>query len=87
MSDDQPTCALCHEEYSLPFECEPTRYCNDCAHKVAEAAVDLASCLQHIKTLALECREDPKVVLIAVGLSACGGVGIAQDLNLLEPAP
>lgn len=83
-TDEEPMCALCNEEYSMPFDYEPTRYCNACAHKVTEAAVDLANCLQHIKKLALECREDPKVVLAAVGLSACGAVGIAESVKLLE---
>ena len=42
----------------------------------------LVDCLAHIKTLALECREKPEIVLSAVGLSACSGVGHAKSLGL-----
>lgn len=35
----------------------------------------LRSCLEHIKTLALECQsENPEIVLASVGLSACGAL-------------
>jgi hypothetical protein len=46
-----------------------------------EQVLPLASCLSHIKTTALECREDPAIVLAAVGLSACGGVTHAKTLG------
>lgn len=32
--DDPPTCERCGEEYTLEYGCEPTRYCNECAHEV-----------------------------------------------------
>lgn len=42
--------------------------------RVKRQNASMASCLSHIKQLALECREDPKIILSAVGLSACGGL-------------
>lgn len=50
----------------------------------AEQVEPLASCLQHIKTLSLECGEKPSAVLAAVGLSACGGVGHARAIGLVR---
>lgn len=47
-----------------------------------EQVKPLVECLEHIKTTALECREAPKVVLAAVGLSACSGVAHAKTLGL-----
>lgn len=34
----EPTCAMCGEEYCLRDGCEPTKYCDICAHIAAEAA-------------------------------------------------
>lgn len=44
------------------------------AEESQKQAAAMTSCLEHIKTLSLECREDPKIVLQAVGLSAIGGL-------------
>lgn len=32
--NEPPTCALCHEEYYLRDGMEPTKYCDDCAHRM-----------------------------------------------------
>jgi hypothetical protein len=58
--------------------------CRQEREKLREGAKQMVSCLHHIKQTVLTCREDPKIVLSAVGLSAIGGLSFARELGLPE---
>jgi hypothetical protein len=49
-----------------------------------DAVRPLAECLHLIKETALNARCEPSITVAAMGLSACGGVGIARKLGLLD---
>jgi hypothetical protein len=52
-----------------------------------DQVMPLVSCLEHIKMLATECREESRIVLSAAGLSACSGIAHAKDIGLLKDTP
>lgn len=39
---EDPTCLRCEEQYSVRDGCDPTTFCDRCAHDIAESALAFA---------------------------------------------
>jgi hypothetical protein len=60
VSTVETVCASCHRDYSLRDECEPTKYCDACAHeRVAELEAQVAALYKAVKYVLDRSQTDP----------------------------